>query len=961
MALRAPICATRLGLNVAISFVLFVVGFNASVGGQEEAGSTAPGSEGTTLILPVQLKCEHLTNPLGIEAVQPRLSWVLESGQRGQAQTAYQILVASSQEKLGANNGDKWDSGKIASDNSVEVSYPGNTLVSTERCYWKVRVWDKDGRSGAYSEASFFEMGLLRQSDWHGKWIGSKKGISSPLLRKEFRLEKTVKRARVYISGLGYHELYINGSRVGDYVLEPASTYYTNDQAFKLSSRVLYLGYDVTDLLRAGPNVIGVMLGNGWYSAEADVASEPPGRASYSDRPGLILQMNMDFADARSISLNTDENWTAASGPISYNDLSHGETYDARLEQPGWNKPGFDDTHWEKALLVKPPGGTLVAEVLPPARVVETLKPVRMLTTKIPYNDGTNVVYDFGQNFSGWARIRISGPRGAKLTLKYGARIYPEDDTLDARSNLWYDSARQTDTYILKGEGTEEWEPRFTLHGFRYVEVQGFRHPPSLKNIEGRVVRTTVESSGTFACSNDLINKIHHNIQWTFMSSFQGIPQDAADRSERVAWLGDTSFVAEDYIYNYDMAAFWEKWLNDIQDSQKGDGAVPVVSPMHWRSLYLMWPPFVSTYAQQVWYLYQYYADTRVVQDHYDGLTKLVEFLGKNSTNYIISSGLGDHMEPQDNGYSRALPIHTPAALTSTAYYYYDSWILSQLAAVLGKADDAKRYSVLAQNIKEAFNREFFDKVSNQYATGSQTSNALPLYLRMVPEENVKAVMKNLIDDIVSKHQGHLSTGIIGSNALAQVLPRYGGAEVMYQIATQTTFPSLGYQISRDATTLCETYECNPWLSQNMKMLGSLEKFFYHDLAGIGLASPGFRRIVIKPQPVGDLRSVTATLRTVRGPIAVEWVRADTSGAVFSEAYTLDLNISIPVGTEADISVPKLGLREVVITESDKTLWQASAYVPGVPGITSGVDNADSVTFHAGSGSYKFSLSGSRF
>jgi alpha-L-rhamnosidase len=952
--------ASRFSLNVVVALGLLVVSSKTTTEGRGVAQDPVQGLKGTVGMRVSQLKCEHLTNPLGIEAAQPRLSWVLESNQRGQAQTAYQILAASSPARLESNNGDKWDSGKIASDNSVGVPYKGKTLASAERCYWKVRVWDKDGKPSDYSDVAFFEMGLLRQNDWHGKWIGSKKGISSPLLRKEFRLEKTVKRGRVYISGLGYHELYVNGRRVGDNFLEPASTYYTNDQPFKLNSRVLYLSYDVTELLKAGPNAVGVMLGHGWYSAEADLGPELPNRAPYGDQPSLILQMNVDFEGSGNFSLATDENWKVAAGPITYNDLAHGESYDARLEQLGWNVPGFDDASWEKATLVKPPGGSLIAELLPPIRVVETLKPVRMLTTKIPYNDGTNVVYDFGQNFSGWTKIRVSGPRGTKITLKYGSRIYPEDDTLDARSNLWHDSARQTDSYILKGEGIEEWEPRFTLHGFRYVEVEGFRHPPSIKSIEGRVVRSTVESTGAFDCSNDLINKIHHNIQWTFMSSFQGLPQDAADRSERVAWLGDASFVAEDYIYNYDVAGFWEKWLNDIRDSQKDDGAVPVVSPMHWRSLYLMWPPFMSTYVLQVWYLYQYYADTRVVQEHYDSLTKLVEFFGKNASNYIILHGLGDHMEPQDDGYSRALPLHTPPALTSTAFYYYDAWILSQLAAALGKTDDAKRYSELAQNIKGAFNRKFLDNASNQYATGSQTSNALPLYFQMVPEERIDAVMKNLVDDIVAKRNGHLSTGIIGSNALAQVLPRYGAAEVMYQIATQSTFPSLGYQVSKGATTLCETYECNPWLSQNMKMLGSVDKFFYRDLAGVRLASPGFRRIIIKPQVVADLKHVSASLQTVRGLIGVEWVKADNVGGVFSEAYSMDLSISLPVGTEADISVPKLGLTDVEVTEGDKILWRANAYVAGVPGITSGLESADSITFHAGSGSYKFSVRGSR-
>lgn len=913
---------------------------------------TARAEDRATGIRPVQLKSEHSADPLGIEAAQPRFGWVLESHERGQLQTAYQILVASSLQNLLSNNGDKWNSGKIVSDNSVEVTYQGKSLSTGERCYWKVRVWDKSGKAGSYSAPSLFEMGLLKQSDWHGKWIGAKKGISSPLLRREFLLQKTVRRARVYVSGVGYYEFHINGKKVGDRVLDPASTYYTNDQPFKLNARVLYASYDVTRYLATGPNAIGVMLGHGWYSSESDVVPAPAGRTPYGDCPRAILQMHIDFADGQRMSLETDGKWRVSSGPITYNDLFHGETYDARLEQPGWDSAGFDDTQWEQAVLAEPPGGALTAQVLPPAQVVQTIIPVRMLLPKEPYMASV-YIYDFGQNFSGWAKIRLSGPRGAKLTLTFGARIYPEDSTLDNRSNLRFGGeARQTDTYILKGAGTEEWEPRFTLHGFRYVEVRGFQPTIKLEGIEGRFVRSSVDSHGRFACSNSLLNKIHHNIQWAFMSSFQGMPQDASDRSERVAWLGDPGFVAEDYIYNYDMRAFWEKWLDDIRDSQKDNGDLPIVSPIHWRNTmnpYQMKPAWKSTYPLLIWYLYGYYGDKRVLENHYESLKELVAYLGTTATDYRIVDGLGDHMEPQDYGYSSPRPLHTPIPLTSTAYYYYDTWILSQVAEILGKADDTKRYSELARSIKEAFNLEFFDKGSNQYGTGSQTSNALPLYFQMVSEENVDAVVKNLVYDIVAKHQGHLSTGIIGLNALAQTLPRYGAASVMYQIVTQTTYPSLGYQVSKGATALWETMEDAPWTCQNMKMFGSVEKFFYRNLAGIGLGSSGYRRILISPQPVGELRSVSASLKTVRGTIAVDWVKA---GASFKA------KVSVPVGSEADISIPKLGLRNVVVTEGGTAVWKGNAYVAGTPGLTSATESTECITFHAGSGSYEFRMSG---
>ena len=490
-----------------------------------------------------------------------------------------------------------------------------------------------------------------------------------------------------------------------------------------------------------------------------------------------------------------------AGGPITYNDYCHGETYDARLEKPGWDKPGYDDSAWEQASLAEAPGGVMTAQALPPIRVMKTLKPVRTLRP----NEGT-YVFDFGQHFCGWCRLRLQGPGGAQVRLKHGACVY-DDGTLDARSNLFDQGrtdhvARQTDTYILKGEGTEVWEPRFTLHGFRYVEIKGYPGEPGPDSLEGRVVYSSVDTTGNFTCSNALINQIHHNICWTFTSSMQGFPQDAADRSERVGWLGDP--IAEDYIFNFDTACFWTKWADDLKDAQKPDGDIPVVCPLHWRrshDAFRKMPVWKSTYPLVVWYVYEFYDDERILTSHYDGMVKLVEFLRTKSRDHIISEGLGDHMEPQTDGTTSHRPLHTPPALTSTAYYYFDAWIVALAAKILGKSGDARDYGKLAAEIKEAFNREFLHRDTHQYASGSQTANALPLALDMVPEDRVEAVVKNLLDDIATRHNGHLSTGLIGTNALALALPRYGAADVLYGIATQTSFPSWGYQIERGATT----------------------------------------------------------------------------------------------------------------------------------------------------------------
>ena len=908
----------------------------------------------TELIVPINLRCEYLIDPLGVDTLRPRFSWTLESAVRGACQTGYQIVVSSTSERLNRNNGDRWDSGKADSDRLANVAYEGEELESGETCYWKVRAWDLDNNPGPWSDVAAFEMGLLKDDDWSGMWIGAEKDISAPLLRKEFTLDEDIKRARVYVCGLGYYELYINGARVGRNVLDPGTTYYHNDQQFEVDARVLYATHDVTTCLGAGGNVVGAILGHGWYSAEKDIPPSPDHREPYGDRPKLILQINVEFADGEGPSIASDGTWKASRGPITYNDYCHGEDRDARLEKPGWNAPGYNDADWDRALEVEPPNGVLTSQMLPPIQVMETIEPV-----DVKYVEQNIYVFDFGQNISGWTRLRVHGPQGAQVKLTHATAVY-DDGTLDPRSSAWISPAdtqlhcaRQTDTYILKGEGVEMWEPSFTLHGFRYVEVTGFPGTPTLDDLEARFVRSAVEPTGHFDCSNPLLNQIHQSVCRTFLACLQSMPQSCIDRSERTAWLGDPGFIAEDYIYNFDMAGFWAKWLNDIKDSQREDGSLPCVCPVHWRRTYDAYPrlrpAWDSTYALLVWYTYWYYDDERILDAHYDGVKSSVDFLGTRAENHVIAEGLGDHMEPQADGTSSDHPKHTPVPLTSTAYYYFDTWILSRAAEILGKSDAARHYSDLAGKIKDAFNREFFDETTNQYGSGSQTSNALPLHLGMVPPEKEQAVARNLVDDIRVDHKGHLSTGIIGTNALEQALPECGWADVMYEIATQTTLPSWGYMMQRGATSIWETWEGDTNLSLNCTMFGSTEKFFYKDLAGISPTSPGYRRIAIKPQIVGDLNYAQAAVRTVRGTVAVDWKKGDNA---------LEMKVTIPANTTAEIGVPKMGLKEIAITESGKTLWEAGTFARGVLGITAGRESGDEVIFDAGSGSYIFQLIG---
>ena len=894
------------------------------------------------MITPSEMTCEYAANPLGIDQTAPRFSWVLQSGRRGQMQTAYQVLVASSPEKLADDIGDKWDGGRVESDTSVNVAYEGGELASGEKCWWKARIWDADGDVSPWSEPATFEMGLLSETDWQGKWIAAGADISAPLFRKEISLDGQVKRARIYVCGLGYYELYVNGRKVGDHVMDPAPTYYDNYLGLEVKSRVLYVTYDVTGMLKSGANAVGVMLGHGWYSSDD---GNPPGRKPFADRPILLLQMNVELADGRAITISTDESWKASAGPVTANDIAAGEHYDAQLEQPGWDTAGFDDSAWAPAGGAKAPSGRLAAQSVEPIKVTQTFEPRRILKS-----GDDSWIFDIGQYISGRVELRVSGPAGAKVTLCHAGRVNYETNSLDTRNNRFWSTALQTDSYILKGEGTEVWRPRFTVHGFRYVEVTGYPGEPALDAVVGQAVNSAVETCGSFECSNPLLNQIHHNVCWTFRGSFQGIPQDAADRAERVGWLGDPGFVAEDYLYNFHAVRFWSKWLDDIADSQKPDGEVPYICPTNWGDgSYKHWPCWQCAYALFAWHLYYYYGDECVLARHYEGLKKQVEYFRKAAEGLILAEPLGDHMEPRGDGTSCFAPAHTPADLCGTAYFQFTTWILAQAAEILGQRADEKEYSALGRRITNAFNEKFFNWETNQYAEGSQTSNALALYLNLVPSGREQAVMDNLVDDITNKHGGRLSTGIIGTDALEQALPARGRADVMYGIATQTAFPSWGYGVVNGQTTISEDFECSPRRSVSMKMLGSVEKFFYKDVAGISPAAPAWRRITVRPQTVGDLTWAKASIKSVRGLVAVDWKKGDDS---------LTMRVIVPPNATAEINVPKLDLENVSITENGSPLWREGEFVEGVEGISGGRENDDWVTFDAGSGEYVFEVVG---
>ncbi len=853
---------------------------------------------------PSSLRCEYLSNPLGIDVRQPRLSWALEHTERGQIQTAYQVLVASRPEVIDQDGGDTWDSRKVVSDQSTQVVFAGRPLESGRAYYWKVRYWDKGGNASPYSRTAQFEMGLLSPEEWKGLWIGG-----ANQLRTVFQLPGDAARARLYICGLGYYELRLNGAKVGANVLDPAWTTY--------EKRALYTTYDVIPYLRRGPNALGVILGKGWYDSRA-----------------LLLQMNIELVDGKKLSIVSSLSWKGKNGPITSDGVWEGETYDARLETPGWDQPGFDDFAWNAAQRVEGPKGVLSAQMMPPIRVFDSIAPVTMANPR----PGV-YVYDMGQNFAGWAQLRVSGPGGTEVKLRFSELIY--DNGMINRENLG--SAKARDIYILRGEGIEVYEPRFTYHGFRYVEVTGFPGTPGLDSLRGRVVHSAVEPIGAFAASKPILNQIQRIIRWGQLSNLYSIPTDCPQRNERQGWMGDAHVTAEEAMLNFDMAAFYANFIRDIRDVQDPAGTITDTVPNRYGSRPAD-PAWGTAYPLLCWYMYEQYGDRRILEENYEGLKKYAEFLRSRSPDFVLRySYYGDWVAIE----------RTPGELVSAAYYYYDVQVLAKVAETLGKAADAQAYSRLAAEIKEAFNRNFFDSNRDVYANGTQTAQTLPLYLDLVPPDRRKAVMEHLANDIVCSHDTHVTTGFIGVKYLLPVLTKFGRSDLAYELATQTTYPSWGYMISRGATTLWELWQekTGPGMnSHNHAMLGSLGAWFYQALGGINVEpdGAGYKHIRIQPQVVRDLSWASATVETLRGPVSSSWTH-------FPGFITLE--VVIPVNSTAKVVLAKPEeMTEVVVREGGRAVWEKDQYVPGVAGVTGAKKAKNEISIELGSGHYFFEL-----
>ncbi len=895
------------------------------------------------------LRCEYRSIPLGIDCAQPRLGWILSSNRRGEKQAAYQVLVASSAEKLARNQADLWDSGKVVSSESVEVVYAGTSLHSSQRAWWKVRVWDNDDQPSHYSKPAWWETALLMPQDWQAQWIQRKTmgpvteaqmfaDHPAPLFRKEFVLDRKIARARAYISGLGYYELRLNGERVGDHVLDPGWT--------TISKRVLYSTYDITDQIKQGRNAVGVMLGNGWFNPLPlrMWGHINPRDALTIGEPRAIVQLVVDFEDGTRQVVATDATWRVSGGPILRNSIYLGEKYDARCEQTGWDTANFDDSKWETAVpAVQPEVGPLRAQDAPPIRVTRTLKPVKLTEPK----PGV-FVYDFGQNFAGWVRLKVSGPSGTCVRLRSGELVYP-DGTLNGMTavcgqikgggvNYRYEgdgdpkTAFQIDEYILKGRGVEVFAPRFTFHGFRYVEVTGFPGRPTLETLEGLRLNSDVASAGSFECSNEMFNRIQEMVLWTELSNLFSVQSDCPHR-EKYGYGGDIVASSEMAMMNFDMARFYAKAAQDLWDAVRSNGGFTETSPfvgisdegLGDKSGPIGWGTAQPLLLHQ---LRQYYGETRLIREQYQATKKWVGLLHSLAKDGILDNGLSDHESL----------VPKPRALSGTAFYYYNVKLFSQLAASLGQEADAREASALAEEIKAAFNRRFLTRGTGRYDAATQACQSFALYHGLTPSEEQAVALDVLVAD-VGKHDNHLTTGIFGTKYMLNALTDGGRADVAYRLVNQRTFPGWGHMLELGGTTLWEHWEFSDnTFSHNHPMFGSVSEWFYKALAGIR-PSPdavGFDKIIIKPQPVGDLRWVRATHNTVRGKISSAWEKKDGK---------FRLSIVIPVNAIADVYVPARDAAHV--TEGGRTINKAR----GVKFLRM---EGDAAVFAVGSGSYEF-------
>ena len=881
------------------------------------------------------LDCEHQKNPLGVDASQPALSWILQSDQRDKVQTAYQILAASSQQLLDQNTGDVWDSGKVVSDDTIQVSFAAKPLKSAQEVFWKVRVWDAAGKVSAWSPTAMWTMGLLEPADWQARWIAAPTNAASILLRREFTVKPGLRRAMVFVCGLGQFELSANGKKVGEDLLAPGWTQY--------KKTCLYDTLDLTAQLHRGQNAVGIILGNGMYRITPDKVRYVKFTQSFGPLQA-IAQIRLDYADGTSEIIGTDSQWQAGPSPITFNNIFAGEDFDARLVQYGWDQAGFKtDSSWSPAKETSGPGGTLkgISCAAPPIRAIETLKPVASK------NLGTNViVYDLGQNAALMPQLIVSGSTGSFVRI-IPAELLAPDGTVD-RASCTQDGVRPAWwQYTLRGDGEEFYFPKFFYQGCRFLQVE--LHPekiggplPKIKSLAGVVVHSSAKPIGEFETSNPLFNRIYRLVRWAQRSNMMSLMTDCPHR-EKLGWLEETHLNGPSLRYNFDLAPLLQKSMSDMADAQLENGFVPNIAPEYFKAQPGIDQPFRNSpewggaFVMVAWQQYQFDGDRALLRRYYSDLKRYVAFLGRTATNHIVTTGLGDWYDlgPKPPWGSQL----TPPALTATAFYQHYNWILARTAELLGKPDEAKQFDELAEKIRSAFNQKFFNSATGQYATGSQCANSLAVVMNLVDPTNRAAVIDAIVADVRGRGNA-LTAGDVGYRYLLRALAESGHSDVIFNMNNQSEKPGYGYQLKMGATSLTEKWDAGvgSFGSQNHFMLGQINEWFFHDLAGIAAdpAAPGFKNIVIHPQPVGDITWVKCAYDSVRGSIALEWHKTNVH---------FSMKLTIPANTTTTVYVPAMNLKTV--TESGHAVTNAT-------GVKFLRQEKDWTVFETGSGTYQF-------
>ncbi len=852
------------------------------------------------------LKVNSRTQPLGIGTKQPVFSWQLSSPQRNTVQTAYRILVADSPAALQKSNGNLWDSGEISSSQSIQHSYKGKTLQASKTYYWKVGVKDNHSQNLVWSNIVQFTVGLLTQADWkNAQWIAYEKLAPEhinvlpkdnkkdtyfgsnvlPLLRKDFQLKKKPIKATLFISGLGHFEMSINGKKQGDHFLDAGWTKYDKE--------ALYVTFDVTESINKGKNTLGVMLGNGFYYV-------PPVKGRFRKSkpafglPKMICRLVLEYKDGSIQDIVSDGSWKTDKSATTFSSIYGGEDYDARLEQAGWDTPKFNANKWKSVILVDGPP-SLIPQEAEPLKIFDefTAKSITKLSDK-------EWVYDLGQNASGIIRLKVKGNRGDTI------RVYPAELLKDGQVNQKPTGSPFYFEYVLKGDGEEVWQPRFTYYGFRYVQLRGGvpagknanSKLPEVIELKGLHTRNSAAGVGSFVSSNNLFNRTDTLIDWAIRSNMASVLTDCPHR-EKLGWLEQSHLMISSVMYNYDVSTLASKIIDDIIASQQSNGLIPEIAPEY---IYFTWggdmfrdsPEWGSTGIILPWYLYKWYGNTQVLEKAYPTMQRYIKYLQGKAENNILKQGLGDWYDigPERPGVSQ----QTPKGVTGTAIFYYNLQIMQKVAAMLGKTSEAAEYQKLAEEVKKSFNNTFFNAKTMQYATGSQAANAMALYMKLVDPQHEQAVLNNLIQDIRGRNNA-LTAGDIGYRYVLRVLEAAGRSDVIFDMNSRSDVPGYGYQLAHGATSLTESWMALPEVSNNHLMLGHLMEWFYSGLGGIRADEDAvaFNKIKIHPELVGDVKSAKASYQSAYGLIASDWKQSNGS---------FELDVDIPVNTSATVYVP---------------------------------------------------------